>query len=128
MWAVFDEDNFKEFDDAIILAAKSGVNCAFSNKAFEYWFYLHFENKTGAMSVSTLNAELEKKLGFEYGKNASAVLRTCNKISSEISSAEERAQIGHEQHILNSGPNESKWCSCTTVYMLTKRLRKWGMA
>ena len=71
VWAVFDMDEFfKEFDDAVNLALSSGVNCAFSNVAFEYWFYLHFEDKTGAMSLNALTTELKKRLGFEYGKSS----------------------------------------------------------
>ena len=127
VWTVFDKDDFTDFDTAIILALDNGINCAFSNEAIEYWFFLHFENKTGAMSRYTLNAELEKKLGFEYEKDAAVIQRVCDKISSNLSIAEERAQVGHEIHSLHSD-KPSDWCSCTTIYALTKRLRKWSNA
>jgi hypothetical protein len=128
VWAVFDKDDFTDFDEAIRLALINGINCAFSNEAIEYWFFLLFENKTGAMSRSNLDSELGRKLGFEYDKNANTMQRICEKISNRIHVAEERAQIGHERHILNSGDKPSDWCSCTTVYALTKRLREWSMA
>ena len=70
LWAIFDKDDFTDFDDAITLAMNNGINCAFSNEAIEYWFFLHFENRTGAISRNALNVELGKKLGFEYGKGA----------------------------------------------------------
>ena len=126
VWAVFDKDDFTDFDDAIVLALNNGIDCAFSNEAIEYWFILHFDNKTGAMSRNALKSELEKKLGFEYGKDSASILKVCNKIDSKLLIAEERAQIGHERHIVDSGNKPSYWCSCTTVYALTKRLRKWS--
>ena len=128
IWAVFDKDDFKDFENAINLALCNGINCAFSNEAIEYWFFLHFENKTGSMSRTFLNSELEKKLGFEYDKGAETIQRTCGKISGKLLTAEERAQVGHERHIINSGGNPSDWCSCTTIYALTKRLREWSKA
>lgn len=128
IWAVFDKDDFTDFDDAITLALNNEINCAFSNEAIEYWFFLHFENRTGAMSRNTLNNEIEKKLGFAYDKSSDTIKRTCAKISTKIFNAEERARIGHERHILISGNKPSGWCSCTTIYALTKRLREWSKA
>ena len=128
VWAVFDKDDFTDFDEAIILALDNGINCAFSNEAIEYWFFLHFENKTGAMSRNLLNVELEKKLGFEYDKGAETIQKICGKINSKLLVAEERAKVGHERHIVNSGDKPSGWCSCTTIYALTKRLREWSTA
>ena len=128
VWAVFDKDDFTDFDNAIILALNNRINCAFSNEAIEYWFYLHYENRTGAMSRNTLNNELEKNLGFKYDKGSEVIQKICDKISNKISVAEERAQIGHEYHIRDSGDRPSGWCSCTTVYALTKRLREWSKA
>ena len=128
IWTVFDKDDFSDFDNAIAFALNSGINCAFSNEAIEYWFFLHFENRTGAMSRNTLNTELAKNLGFDYDKGAETIQRTCSKLNGKILSAEERAQIGHERHVVDSGKNPSDWRSCTTVYALTKRLREWSKA
>ena len=128
VWVVFDKDDFSDFDDAIILALDNGINCAFSNEAIEYWFFLHFENKTGAMPRGILNSELERKLGFEYDKGAETIKKVCGKINGRLEKAEERARIGHERHMVNSGSQPSYWCSCTTVYTLTKRLREWSKA
>ena len=126
VWAVFDKDDFTDFDDAIVLALDNRIGCAFSNEAIEYWFFLHFENKTGAMSRNALNSELDRKLGFEYGKDLATILKVCGKINGKLLIAEERAQIGHERHIVNSGNKPSDWRSCTTIYALTKRLREWS--
>lgn len=130
IWCVFDKDNFRDFDDAINKVRSYGnVFCAFSNEAIEYWFLLHFMKKHGAIGRSSLNNLLETKLGFEYNKEVKTIERMCavlNKKNIEI--AEQEAKVGHERHILNSGSSFSDWCSCTTVYMLTKRLREWSNA
>ena len=44
VWLVFDKDDFKDFNKAIADAKKEGMNCAWSNGAFELWFLLHFQN------------------------------------------------------------------------------------
>ena len=128
VWVVFDKDDFVDFDDAIFFALDNEINCAFSNEAIEYWFFLHFENKTGAMSRRALNSELERKLGFQYDKSVDSIKKTCRRISNKLMKAEERAQVGHERHVVNSGDKPSDWCSCTTIYTLTKRLREWRKA
>ena len=126
VWVVFDKDDFTDFDSAISLATKNGIRSAFSNEAFEYWFLLHIENRTGAMTRVALKAELERKLGFEFDKSNEVTRRVFKMIKGELSIAEERAQIGHERHIRDSGGMQSAWQSCTTVYMLTRRLRSGG--
>jgi hypothetical protein len=127
VWAVFDKDDFPDFDDAIILALDNKINCAFSNEAIEYWFLLHFENKTGAMSRNMLNTELERKLGFEYQKSLETIQRTCKIISGKLNTAEDRAKVVHDRYI-NFGGKTSDWCSCTTIYKLTKKLCEWSKA
>lgn len=43
VWAVFDKDDFDDFNDAIKLATKNNILCAWSNESFELWYYLHFQ-------------------------------------------------------------------------------------
>ena len=42
IWVVFDKDDFEDFDQAIMEAARKGYKAAWSNQSFEYWIYLHF--------------------------------------------------------------------------------------
>jgi hypothetical protein len=48
VWCVFDmdvkrgADEFADFDNAISKALQLGYKIAYSNDAFELWFYLHF--------------------------------------------------------------------------------------
>ncbi|MCK9183504.1 MAG: RloB family protein [Fibrobacteraceae bacterium] len=48
LWAVFDKDDFNDFDAAIKLAGENGINCAWSNECFELWLLLHFQDVSEA--------------------------------------------------------------------------------
>lgn len=56
VWCVFDmdykkgENEFSDFDNAIIKANQLGYKVAYSNDAFELWFYLHY-NKIEAQQL-----------------------------------------------------------------------------
>ena len=128
LWCVFDKDDFKDFDEAINKATKyPKLNCAFSNEAIEYWFTLYFCNKVGPISRKRLNTMIGKQFGMEYNKSNLVIERVCEKLGElDIELAEECAKRGYEYHKLNSGKNHSNWQSCTSVFMLTKRLRKWS--
>ena len=130
LWCVFDKDDFKDFDDAIRKVSQyTKLNCAFSNEAIEYWFTLYFSNKTGHIGRKRLNEMISKQFDLEYDKSNAIVERVCEKLEAlDIESAEECAKRGYEYHELNSGKNYSDWQSCTSVFMLTKRLRRWNEA
>lgn len=74
IWCVFDmdvkrgADEFSDFDNAIVKAEGLGFRVAYSNDAFELWFYLHFEY-TDAEHLRTFYYEdLGKRFGFNYEK------------------------------------------------------------
>ena len=130
LWCVFDKDDFDDFDEAIKKVSRyPKINCAFSNEAIEYWFTLYFSNKVGHISKNRLNQMISKQFGVEYDKSSKIINRICEKLQTlDIEVAEECAKRGYEYHELNSGRNFSDWRSCTSVFMLTKRLRKWNEA
>ena len=75
VWVVFDKDDFDDFNDAIKKANKLGFHSAWTNEAFELWYYLHFEYlDTGigrADHIKKLEEAFKEKLGdshFEYKK------------------------------------------------------------
>ena len=75
VWVVFDKDDFDDFNDAIKKANKLGFLSAWTNEAFELWYYLHFEYlDTGigrADYIKKLEEAFKEKLGdshFEYKK------------------------------------------------------------
>lgn len=49
VWCVFDKDDSspEQFHAAIQAAANDGIEVAYSNQAFEFWFLLHFDNHQG---------------------------------------------------------------------------------
>lgn len=80
VWAVFDRDSFKSasFNSAILKAEANGIECAWSNEAFELWYLLHFHNRVTAMSRDEYKHAIEaavnekiknKKKPFKYKKN-----------------------------------------------------------
>lgn len=76
VWVVFDEDGNPGFNDAISLCRHYGFEAAWTNEAFELWYYLHFEFLDAGISrhayIKKLNAILQKKTGnarYHYKKN-----------------------------------------------------------
>ena len=81
VWAVFDRDSFsaKNFNAAISKAKSNGINCAWSNEAFELWYLLHFQYRNTEMNRNEYKKAIENavneqkkatKKPFEYAKNA----------------------------------------------------------
>lgn len=70
VWCVFDADpkpnnqnQAKNFNDAIELADKEGLGIAYSNQAFEYWLILHLDDhQGGGMKRSDYNNKINKLL------------------------------------------------------------------
>jgi len=89
-WAVFDRDSFESasFNSAILKAKAKGIECAWSNQAFELWYLLHFHNRVTPMhrdeykkaietavnekiQQATANKKTKSKINlFKYKKNA----------------------------------------------------------
>ena len=57
IWVVFDKDDNKDFEEAILLAVSLKYKVAYSNQAFEYWFILHFDDHQGGAMPRTDYAE-----------------------------------------------------------------------
>ena len=90
VWAVFDKDSFKpnSFNSAIFKAKANGIECAWSNEAFELWYLLHFHNRVTAMCRDEYKKAIEdavndkmlqKKKTFKYQKNAPNMYAILNK-------------------------------------------------
>lgn len=65
VWVVFDKDDNKDFNEAIIFAKENGLNTAWSNECFELWILLHFQDLTAAIDrddyTDKLNTHFKKK-------------------------------------------------------------------
>ena len=76
VWLVFDKDEFKDFNKAIADAKKEGMNCAWSNQAFELWYVLHFQYLVTGVDRKQYIEMIEDKVRkaskskkFKYEKN-----------------------------------------------------------
>ena len=76
VWLVFDKDEFKDFNKAIEDAKKEGMNCAWSNQAFELWYVLHFQyldtgvdRKQYIEMIEDKVMKASKSKTFKYKKN-----------------------------------------------------------
>jgi len=127
IWAVFDRDEFPQFDEAIDLANKNGVHCAFSNQAFELWFINHFEFCCSPLSRKKYPQVIKKHMGVGYEKNARCLKTIVDNLleADLMSTAVDNARKGHEIHVAEKKRNiYSEYESCTTVYKLIKDIIK----
>ncbi len=123
IWAVFDKDDFADFNEAIEYAKANGINAAWSNESFELWYYLHFQffdTQVGRHQyIEMLTREIRKVYPtFEYRKNDEGMYKLL-------------AEIGNqEQAIKNAKALEGRYVDtdyashkpCTTVYRLVEEL------
>ena len=58
VWVVFDKDDNKDFDEAIAIAKKEGLNVAWSNECFELWLLLHFQDLNSAIGRDNYYSKL----------------------------------------------------------------------
>jgi hypothetical protein len=72
IWCVFDKDDFsiESFENAIKLAEKHQIKCAYSIEAFEIWYMLHFNYYDTAFSRSQYKEKLSELLKYPYLKNS----------------------------------------------------------
>ncbi|MBC7509536.1 MAG: RloB domain-containing protein [Ferruginibacter sp.] len=93
VWAVFDRDSFKSnaFNSAILKAEANGIECAWSNEAFELWYLLHFHNRVTAMKrgeyqkaiEKAVNGKVSRKRPFKYKKNDTGMYKLLNELGSQ---------------------------------------------
>lgn len=77
VWVIFDKDDNEDFDEAITLAKKEGLNVAWSNECFELWLLLHFQDLKSAIHrtdyYTKLNSHFKNINGGTYNKNISKI-------------------------------------------------------
>lgn len=71
VWCVLDRDSFiaGNFNGALALANRNGIDVAYSNEAFELWYLLHFCYLQSALTRQDYIERLSGYLGFNYKKN-----------------------------------------------------------
>jgi hypothetical protein len=120
VWAVFDKDDFpkENYDNAILLANRKGIECGVSNQSFELWYVLHFQLLETALHRKDYIAVLTKLLGFKYEKNNKKIIKLLFE-KGNVRQAIEWAKHLENMHI---GKSPSSACPSTRVYELVERL------
>ena len=126
VWVVFDKDDFHDFNDAILLAHQKALKCAWSNEAFELWYYLHFQFLSSGINrydyIEKIQNEIRKHpnfKNFEYKKNDPNFYNILKSLGNE-SLAKQYASKLRQQFIGNSDFKNQK--PCTTVDLLVEEL------
>lgn len=125
VWAVFDKDDFEDFNDAIKLAAKNHINCAWSNESFELWYYLHFQFLDTGISRSQYIEKIEREIkartnspAYKYQKKDPAIFELLQ------NSGDEAQAIRHARKLRKAfaGTDYASHKPCTTVDKLVEEL------
>ena len=125
IWAVFDKDDFNDFNDAIQLAKKNHILCAWSNESFELWYYLHFQYLDTGISRSQYIEKIEREIqnrtndsNYRYKKKSPETFDILQRIG------DESLAIKHAQRLRESfsGTDYAAHKPCTTVYELVEEL------
>ncbi|MFP3043223.1 RloB family protein [Treponema primitia] len=119
VWCVFDRDSFplESFNEALALAKRENIRCAYSIEAFEIWYLLHFNYCDTALSRTQYKEKLTTALDAEYLKNAKDMYkRLQDKQETAIRNANKLYNIQCTKAIRDQNP-------ITTVFELVKKLR-----
>lgn len=75
IWCVFDRDSFpaQNFNAALELARRHGIEVAYSNESFELWYVLHFEFLNSGIHRADYITKLHRLLGHRYEKNSDTI-------------------------------------------------------
>ena len=125
VWVVFDEDGNPGFNEAITLCRHYGFEAAWTNEAFELWYFLHFEFLDVGISrhsyIEKLNAILQKKTAnarYHYKKNDKNFYSLLMQYGDEQFAMKSAATLRYRY----TGTDYSRYKPCTTVDRLVEEL------
>lgn len=125
VWVVFDKDDFKDFNEAIVLARRYGFKSAWTNEAFELWYYLHFEYLDTAIDRAAYINKLEEAFkkrtgdaGFKYEKGNPDIYRLLKTYGRE----DLAKRFAEQLRRLHRGTDYSLHRPCTMVDLLVAEL------
>jgi hypothetical protein len=125
VWAVFDKDDFSErnYNAAIELAKRQGIESGHSNQSFELWYILHFKYLDAALHRSRYSEDLSKILGFKYDKSDLNAVNFIFENGIQVQ-AIARAKKLEKMHSENTPAKSNPY---TRIYVLVERLLKYKM-
>lgn len=128
VWVVFDKDDNQDFDDAIALAKKEGLNVAWSNECFELWLLLHFQDLKSAIGRNDYYSKLTnhfKDKNINNGKYDKNIYDIFDITSPYVDIAITRSKYLLENHICNKIFSPGKMNPATKVQDLVEELLKY---
>jgi hypothetical protein len=122
VWIVFDRDSFEadNFDNAIHMAEADGMQCAWSNEAFELWYILHFEYRNTETNRTEYQGKLSQLLGETYQKNAPDMYQKLTCMGDQRKAVAWAKRLLDEFQTASTPPSRSN--PCTTVFKLVEKL------
>lgn len=97
VWCVFDmdfkrgEEEFADFDNAINKGEKCGYKIAYSNDAFELWFYLHYQYNDNKNHRIFYYSFLSKEWNINYEKDGKKY-NFCKSVYEKLNNDEKASQ------------------------------------
>ena len=130
VWAVFDKDEFpaKDFNEAIAMGQKNGIEVAWSNEAFELWYLYHFQNVTTGVSrkhyEEKISAAVNDSPKYKSKKKYKYTKKDPNnyEIMTTYGSMESALRYAEAKHIEYADSRYANQNPCTTVYRLVCQL------
>ena len=126
VWVVFDKDDFVDFNEAIQLAASYSFQSAWTNEAFELWYFLHFQYLDAGISrhdyIEKLQSEIRKHPGYEnyeYKKNDASVYKMLTTIGNEDLAKRYAERL---RSFFEGDEDYKEHKPCTTVDLLVSEL------
>jgi hypothetical protein len=117
-WCVFDKDDFslELFINAILLAGRNQIKCAYSIEAFEIWYMLHYHYYDAALSREQYKEKITELLGKPYQKNNEEMYQLLqNRQKTALQNAQKLYLRQSELPLREQNP-------VTTVFKLVERL------
>lgn len=118
VWAVFDRDEHPDFQEAVMICERHGVQVARSNPCFELWLILHEQDYNRPNHRSKVQADL-KAVRPEYDLRGAKTLN-CDQLVVRVQEAERRAAVQLRNRELDGCPYGNP---STTVGKLTHAIR-----
>ncbi|WP_375789970.1 RloB family protein [Bradyrhizobium sp. Pha-3] len=119
VWAVFDRDEHKYYEEALRLCEQNGIGIGRSNPCFEVWIVLHFEDFHRPDDRDKVFDHLCNLCpGYEEGKGKKVDF---DELLKNLNAAEERAEA---QLAARSNEGSEHNPPSTTFFMLTRSVRR----
>lgn len=125
VWVVFDKDDFEDFNEAIRKAHRLGFQSAWTNEAFELWYFLHFEYLDAGVSrtayIEKLEDAFKNRMGdknFKYEKGNPDIYSLLQQYGRE----DLAKRFAKKLRTLHTGNNYAMHKPCTMVDKLVEEL------